>query len=233
VNGTGRNRIAKVDEDGNLVVAFDPGSGFNTVVTEIVYDGSGGLYCVGQFTTYDGVSANRIVKLNTSDGTIDSSFVYGTGLGTQSRGVALGQSGYIYVSTILNSTYDGTSRNKIFKIETDGTLDPTFTPPSLSGVNTNNVRDLYYDSNQDIVFFTCPLTLNTAVAGFDGTTGNNLSSYDGDVNVQFPDRGVQDGLLIDNQGKILVVGRFTSYNGQYASRIIRLNADGSTNTISS
>jgi hypothetical protein len=46
----------------------------------------GKIIATGSFTSYNGISANRIIRLN-YDGTIDSSFVYGTGFNSFTQGV--------------------------------------------------------------------------------------------------------------------------------------------------
>ena len=54
---------------------FNTGSGFNDLVKDIELQSDGKILVSGAFTTYQNISANRIVRLN-NNGSIDNTFVY-------------------------------------------------------------------------------------------------------------------------------------------------------------
>ena len=220
-----RNRICKTDENGLLNTTIFTGTAFNNIVASATLDGLGGLYLSGNFTTYNGTSANRIVKLDTTTGNIDGTFIYGTGLGVLSRGITMGDPGYIYVSAIITTTYNGTSRNRIFKIGTNGTLDPTFIPNGNVGTNA---REVVYSPSLGLVFNIG--SGNTGMRAFDEITGTINTNYDATTNITFTDGDGFTGVAVDGNNKIIVVGRFTNYNGISVNRIIRLNSNGTSNT---
>src|SRR4028118_780093 len=56
VNGTARNRIARMNADGSLDTAFNPTGGMNDSVTAIALDSSGKPYVGGNFTTVNGIT---------------------------------------------------------------------------------------------------------------------------------------------------------------------------------
>ena len=65
VNGTARNRIARLNTDGTLDTTFNPNSGMNGNVYAIALDSSGKPVVVGNFTTVNDTALNRIARLNT------------------------------------------------------------------------------------------------------------------------------------------------------------------------
>ena len=67
-NGSTTNRIIRLNQDGSRDDSFITGTGFNGTVLSIIQDSNGKYVCVGTFTTYSGVTYNRLIKLNT-DGT--------------------------------------------------------------------------------------------------------------------------------------------------------------------
>jgi hypothetical protein len=78
-SGASANRIIKLNSNGTRDNSFAVGTGFNNNVTGFLrISGETSFYVFGSFTTYKGISANRIIKLNL-DGTIDNSFASGSG----------------------------------------------------------------------------------------------------------------------------------------------------------
>ena len=74
--GTTRSRIARLNNDGSLDTGFTPGTGFNGNVNAISLRADGKIFIGGRFSTYNGASANRLIRLN-SNGTQDTSFTSG------------------------------------------------------------------------------------------------------------------------------------------------------------
>lgn len=127
-NGTSRSRIIGLNPDGSINSSFNVGSGFNSTVSSIVYDSiNDKLFCVGLFTSYQGVSANRVIKLN-SDGSRDTSFNYGAGFNLTTSRCSLDSLGRLVVTSDAPTlTYQGqTIPRRICRINPDGSLDTTF-----------------------------------------------------------------------------------------------------------
>jgi hypothetical protein len=162
-NGTNINRIVGLNNDGSIYTSFNVGSGFNNTVNSIIYDSvNDKLFCFGQFTTYNGTTANRIVKLN-SDGSIDTSFNYGTGFNTNTNTGALDTQGRLVVLSQSTTTYqEQTIPRRICRINTNGTLDTTF---NSGGFNIDRFRQ---DTNPRLVDNTVPFI----VGGFFGINSN-------------------------------------------------------------
>ena len=63
VNGTNRNRIARLNADGSLDSSFNPGTGANGAVRAIVVQPDGNVLIGGNFTTVNGVLRPYVARL--------------------------------------------------------------------------------------------------------------------------------------------------------------------------
>jgi uncharacterized delta-60 repeat protein len=106
--------------DGTLVI----GTGFNNRVKSFAIDATGNFICVGDFTTYDGTAASRIIRI-TSLGAIDGTFVYGTGLNGSAFDVIVSADTKIMVVGAFTA-YDANAVGRIVRINpADGSIDTT------------------------------------------------------------------------------------------------------------
>ncbi|MFU8844478.1 MAG: delta-60 repeat domain-containing protein [Bacteroidales bacterium] len=87
-DGTSRNRIARLNPDGSLDLTFNPVSGADDGVEVITLQSDGRILIGGHFTEYNGVSRNKIARIN-SNGNIDNSFDPGTGMNGVVRSIAM------------------------------------------------------------------------------------------------------------------------------------------------
>src|SRR5690349_24066388 len=91
---------------------------FNNTVLSISLsaDGSKDVYVGGDFTTYNGAQANRIVRLN-ADGTIDQNFVGASGFDATVRWIApaAAQSANVYVGGDFTA-YNGVPKARILRL---------------------------------------------------------------------------------------------------------------------
>jgi uncharacterized delta-60 repeat protein len=273
-NGNTENYIIRLNSSGTKDTSFDTDTGFNNTVYSIAVQTDGKILVGGNFTSYKGVAANRIIHLNAS-GSKNTSFAIGTGFNFTVDTIAVQADGKILVGGTF-STYNGVTENKIIRINTDGTKDATFNNgqfdniirtteeqtdgkiligglfTSFKGSTENRIIRLNTDSTKDTSF-------NTGT-GFDGTVyiikkqtdgkiivGGNFTTYKGvaqnylirlntdgtkdasfDIGTGF-DASVRTVKILDN-GKILVGGTFTNYQGVTTNRLILLNADGTKDT---
>ena len=130
-NGVARNRIVRLNTDGSIDATFNPTSGFNGTVYSLSVQLDGKIICGGVFTSINGVTRNRIARLN-GDGSLDASFNPGTGfnIGPTSYGVksmALQPDGKIICGGDF-TTFNSVNRNRIARLNEDGTLDTSFNP---------------------------------------------------------------------------------------------------------
>ncbi|MDF3029305.1 MAG: hypothetical protein K0S23_3612 [Fluviicola sp.] len=231
-NGITRNRIARLNSDGSVDTSFNPGIGFplGSYVKTIVIQTDGKIIVAGNFNSFNGISRSRIVRLNT-DGTIDLSYVIGTGFtgisSSQVRSIKLQTDGKL-VAVGSFSGYNGTARIGIARLNTDGSHDLTFNPSS--GFN-NTVWDIAIQSDGKIV----------AVGGFTTYAGQSRSRIarldsNGTIDASFVvgsgfDSGYSTSVKIKSDGTIMVGGTHYSYDGTICAFLIRLNSTGSAEPI--
>ncbi|MCX6857183.1 MAG: delta-60 repeat domain-containing protein [Verrucomicrobia bacterium] len=140
--GTARGNIARINADHTLDTSFNPRA--NGAVTAIVVQPDGKILIAGAFTTLQPNTAptattrNRIARLNT-DGTLDTSF--NPNASTAVNALSLQPDGKILIGgafTTLqpNGAATATTRNRIARLNADGTLDTSFNPNAGNIVHT-------------------------------------------------------------------------------------------------
>ena len=128
-NGTPVNRLARLNMDGNLDPSFSVGTGFDGLVYSLALQMDGKILVGGFFNNYNGTSRNYIARVNT-DGALDSSFNIGTGFNNVIAGLKLQADGKVVAGGLFTS-YNGTSRNSLARLNADGTLDVSFAAPTV------------------------------------------------------------------------------------------------------
>lgn len=219
---------------------FDLGSGFGPdqwtgKCETIVQQPDGKLLAGGQFTEYNGENARYIVRLNL-DGSLDESFAsqFDEGWGYNVRQIALQNDGKIVIGGAF-SEIGGVSRNRIARLNNDGSLDTTFNP--LSGFN-QEVTALAIQPDDKVLaggLFTefdyawggSKIQVNgIARLNSDGsldTTFDAGSGFSGSTGIG--QRQIHK-ILVQPDGKILVGGHYSSYNEDSSVLLTRLNSDG-------
>jgi uncharacterized delta-60 repeat protein len=222
-NGFLRNYIARLNADGTLDVSFlNIGFGANASVSALAVQPDGKVLIGGNFTTYNGTARNRIARLN-ADSTLDASFLnIGSGSSNYVRAIALQPDGKVLIGGGFLS-YNGTARNRIARLNADGSLDLGFNPGS--GANsTLYTLALQPDGNVLIGggFTTFNVTARNRIARLN-TDGALDASF---LNVGSGANASVYAIAVQPDGKVLIAGSFTSYNGTARNRIARLNTDG-------
>jgi uncharacterized delta-60 repeat protein len=221
-NGVSASKIIRLNSDGLRDTSFNIGSGFDNTVQAITIQPDGKILIGGLFTSYNGTTANRIIRLNT-DGSIDGTFVYGTGFNSDVEQIRVQSNGFIVICGIF-STYKGTSANRIVRLNTVGTIDATF----IYGTGFNSrVFDVQIQTDGKII---C-VGSYTAYKGLAQpkicrltTTGTLDATFNVGTGVV---SGTPISIAIQTDGKIILAGTMLDYNGTTISRIVRINTDGS------
>ncbi len=225
-NGTGRNCIARLNTNGSLDTTFDVGSGANSNVTALAIESSGRIVIVGFFYLYRGVVRNHIARINT-DGTDDASFNVGSGPDASGytpylTDIAIDSSERIIVSGHFNG-FSGTGVNNVARLNSNGSVDTTFAGNSDGAVQSLGIQD------DDKVLIGGEF--NTTSYG--GVTRNRIAriSENGSLDLAFdPGSGFDwwvGAIAVQDDGKILIGGAFSTYNGVIVNNIVRVNSDGS------
>lgn len=135
VNGVPKAGLARLNPDGSLDNTFNAvaGSFFDVVIqpdSKILVAGT----------------SSGIARLN-SDGTLDPTFVLGTGPNGLVVDVLLLPDGKIIVSGNFTQ-YNGTPISRIARLNSNGSLDPTFAPPTIN----SGVREVASQADGKLVF---------------------------------------------------------------------------------
>lgn len=220
--GNAINRLARITRTGAFDNTFNIGVGPNGQVTAIAVDASGRILIGGSFSMYNNVQRARLARLN-SDGTLDATFNIGTGMaGGVVNAIAVQADGKVIVVGAFTG-FNGVAQNRVVRLNTDGSRDASF------NIGSGPNADVYSVSiDQD----------GKAVIGGGFATVNGIAragiarlTTSGAVDASFnPVGGVNNSVYTvahQRDGRILIGGMFTSYNGNIpAARIARLQRDG-------
>ncbi len=219
VNNTARSRIARLNSDGTLDASFDPGTGFNSTVSEIIVQDDGKILVLGTFSTFNGTNVAPLVRLD-ENGHLDTEFNTGTGFDGAVNAIALQDDGRILVGGEF-ATYDGTARGGIVRLQSNGALDEAFDPGT--GFN-GKVVSLAVQPDGKII-------ASGNFSDYNGETVTNLcrieatGSFDGEFTGSLS--AAATTIIVDGDDKILLAGDFTQASGVTRRRVARLETDGS------
>ncbi len=124
-NNISCNRIARLNADGTLDTTFKVMAGANGSVGKIEIQEDGKIIIAGGFTQYQGIGRNNIARLN-ADGSIDTSFNPGAGFGGVAPNCVIIQPDHKLIVMGGFTTYNGIAKNTILRINSNGSIDPTF-----------------------------------------------------------------------------------------------------------
>ena len=225
-NGQAVSGLVRLNTDGSLDTSF------TTIVTQVNFltirdvveliDGK--LIVAGTFTSFNGQSVGRIVKLN-PDGSTDTSFNNAqNGANNIINDIEMLPNGKIYIAGAFGG-FNGNIARKVARLNTDGSFDTTFSLDS----NTNPDNEIFkvnHLSNGKV-----------AIAGrFD-----NIGSLSIDAFAILNDNGSLHSYLLntklgdirfmveDNNQNILLVGNFQKYDNYFAHDILQIDSNYQVN----
>lgn len=225
VNGTSSVRVVGINSDGTVDAAFSVGSGANGVVRNVATDENGKVFIVGDFLNYKGTARARIALIG-ANGTVDSGFNPGSGADAAVHSVAPLAGGKVWIGgNFLN--YNATAITRIARLNANGARDILFNP----GTGPNGVV------SQVIALPGEKVLIGGDFTSFGGTPRAGLAVLEsnGTLDSSFdPGTGVTGGSLFAmvrmDDGKIMIGGGFSDYNGTPRAGIARINSDGSLDT---
>lgn len=221
-NGVARNNIVRLNANGSIDNAFDPGTGFDGEVNCIALQSDGKIVVGGGFTEFNGTDVSLIARLNT-DGSLDGSFTSAGFSSTPVNSIAIQSDGKIIAGGDFEA-YSGTSCKRIVRINSNGTIDNSFTIGT--GFNSDGVKAVELQPDGKIIcggyFSSYNGTSSKGIVRLntDGTIDNIFS-----VGTGFGISTVYD-LELQPDGKIIATGSFSSYNGTSISKVARINSSG-------
>lgn len=108
---------------GSLISPFNT-TLFNNTCFDVKVQSDSKILVGGNFTTYSGVSQNRLVRLN-PNGTRDTTFNLGTGFNNSVQIIYIDSNDKILVGGQFTQ-FNGVNKGGLVRLNQDGTLDPTF-----------------------------------------------------------------------------------------------------------
>lgn len=232
IGGTNLNHIARLNIDSNVDPTFIPGAGTDNPIYSLVEQPDGKIVIGGSFSSYRGVSRRYIARV-TTNGVLDVNFNPGTGANAPVWAVALQADGKVLIGGDF-TTYNEIPRAHLARLNRDGTLDQTFNAGAdasvraivmqtdgnilIGGIFTNvNGRPFPRIARLKSSGATPGQIDDTFTLGF--TTDQARSTNGANSAVA--------AIAVQLDGKIVIGGDFTQFNGRTRNRISRLNSDGS------
>ncbi len=229
--------LASAQSDGTQDPAFADAAQANGSAHAITLQTDGQVLVGGSFTTFRGASRNSLARLR-ADGSLDTfnpGLAFSGYLGTTPsvQAVAVQADGKVLAAgsfTVLNQPGGG----GVVRLNADGSLDASF------NVGTGVVDDggqvgTAYTVN---VLPNGQILVGGAFATFNGvgTAGLVRLNADGSVDPGFNAGGAGitgnsygrdvHGVVVQGDGRIVLGGHFSTYDGQSAQSVARLNANG-------
>jgi len=206
------NRVARINHDGKVDGSFGPDkkNGTNTfVLTAKALPGPDRKYLVaGAFNNYEGVNFVNSIALLNNNGSLAADKIFSP-------------SGKEIIISSLKGGISGQVSN--LHVQADGKILLTgvfrfYVQPNYNLIGSVGQDSVHLDSIQ----------INGLVrlmpdGSLDSTYNYDLAKHMGK---EGPNGYINRSILLPD-GKLLIAGSFTKYNGQAVNRIARLNADGS------
>jgi uncharacterized delta-60 repeat protein len=216
--GSGRNGIVRLNSNGTVDTGFNAGLSTSSDVRTIAVQTDGQIL-------FGGWDSNGIRRVN-PDGTLDGSFSVGSNFDNAVFSIVIQPDDQILVGGWFSS-YNGTSRGNIIRLNTNGTVDTSFDP----GAGAN------YRTQQVVVQPDGKIIIGGYFWEFDGASVFSLArmNADGSADTSF-NSGIPDGdwvyaLAMWNQlgetnNRLLIGGNFYSYNGNPENSFLRVYNSG-------
>jgi hypothetical protein len=211
------NRVARLNNTGALVAGFNPGAGFTggNFASAVVLDGTH-LIIGGDFSSYNGNTVGRIVRIDAATAAIDATF-------RTNSGGATGFNGDVLTLELVGNnvlvggnftSFNGVGRGRIARVRaggsgaTRGQNDGTFATGAGFDAAVNSIS---VDAAGRII-------AGGGFLNYAGTARNNIARLQNNGNIDLlfnPGTGFNNTVnkvLNQADGKLVVGGRFTTYN---------------------
>lgn len=226
-NGLARNFITRLNTDGSLDNTFNIGLGADAPIHAIALDPEGKIYIGGQFYQYNGVNRKHIARLH-ANGELDESFNPGTG-----------PNGFVDCITVLDNTkvmvggnftrFANVAHNLIVRLNPNGTLDQGFLLQASVAFGIDERINKIIPLSDGKMMVSGRFTNNEPFIGVSRSNITRLNPH-GTVDQTFNKTTATDftinDMLVQPDGKYLIVGNFTIVNRIERKFIARLAQDG-------
>jgi len=228
VNGVNRTNLARLTSTGSIDGSFVNSKGTDFDVYAVALQSDNKVLIGGQFNTVDGIPRISVARLTTT-GALDGTFDPGSAPRHTTYSISVQPDGNIVLGNLaIEAVYPGNFM--IERLDTTGQQDPNFA--SSAGVAVGNIL-------ASAVLPDGKLVVGGDFDAIDGINRKSIARFntDGSLDLSFdpgsgPNGSIESVKAVAAQpdGKVLIGGAFTSYNGTARNRIARLNTDGSLDT---
>lgn len=149
-NNSFRQRVMRVNINGSLDTSFNVGKGINGIsvagtegyfINTIALVPYNKIILGGVFTNYNDNTVSNIVRLN-SNGTFDTTFNSGTAFNNAIYKIIYQQDIDKLIVVGRFTSYNSSNSNYIIRLNSDGTIDTTFTSPFTIGSTTSHIFNI-------------------------------------------------------------------------------------------
>ncbi|RKR05672.1 putative delta-60 repeat protein/predicted secreted protein (Por secretion system target) [Flavobacterium sp. 90] len=226
--GVTQKKLIRLNADGSKDTSFNPDYKFNNEVSSILLQSDGKILVRGKFTETGNSPKNSLVRLN-PDGSLDTSFLKRFEYAVEE--MALQPDGKILVSAFVDS-YPNLPYRKLFRLNIDGSEDKSFKPGTGYDFTKTLISSIVVQPDSKIL-------LGGSFTAFNGVAEKYLirlnpnGSRDTSFNVETLHDSAVDvsNIVLQPDGKVIVTVGYTNPQGNYQSYLIRLNSDGSKDTL--
>ncbi len=214
VDGISFNRIARLQPNGNLDPSFNPGAGIDGTVDAVAMQADTKILVGGSFSRVDSTNRANLARLN-ADGNLDLSFAPAAAPNGLVRALAVQANGQILVGGDFTQP-----RSHLARLNPDGSLDAAFSPAVAGSVYTLGVQ-----ADGRIVLGGAFTGIGASVSPSIGRLNTN-GTLDATFNTGKGPNGIVASLALQSDGRVVIGGRFTQFNGTNANYLARLLSTG-------
>ena len=226
-SSTSTTRLMRLNTNGTQDLTYNTGVGLNSYPLTVLPTADGKVLVLGLFTTYSGSSISHIMRTN-DNGTRDTTFNVGVGFANGAFGyTAVTQSDGKYIVGGNSTTYSGSTINRVARLNTDGTVDTSFSVGS--GANTVVAAVAMQPDGKILVGGQFTTFSGSSVNRLVRVNSNGTQDLTFNVGTGFDNSIQTNGIKVDANGIIYCVGSFTTYSGSNSRGIVAINPNGTIN----
>jgi uncharacterized delta-60 repeat protein/uncharacterized repeat protein (TIGR01451 family) len=220
-NSTPVNHLCRLNPGGDVDLSLNIGSGPNNSINAMDLQPDGKILIGGYFTFFNGSPLSGLARLD-QNGSVDNTFNTGSDSNVFINTITLDVTGKILIGGSFNS-FNGSAVKNLARLNQNGSIDNTF---NIGSGLDNIINAIALQADGKIL-------IGGYFTSFNGSAAHNIlrlnvdGSIDSTFNVGSGPNSQVNAITIQSDGKILIGGYFTLFNGFSINNLARLNHDGS------
>jgi len=223
------NNLLKLSSDGKMDSTYNFNKGTNThyqsangPISDAIMQADGKIILVGSFTTFQGLSSNRIVRVG-AEGLADPGFLTGTGADDAITSITYSATSGKYLLAGVFNNFNGFAAKRLVMLNANGSVDKSLVLKNVEGGNISKAYQL--KSGKIMVFGSFTKYDGIIRQGFmilnpDGSLAagyNNTGKFQGMVN------DVYESVDIFGNPTALIAGAISLFDNQQVSGAVRIS----------